>query len=94
MSQKDDFQTIDPNALANVSGGTTTIDGGGTTNDQMMTALSGILDSVQQLGQNNQSQIGMPEMMMMMMMMNRNNQSSAAPAAPPWAYPMGYSYYY
>jgi len=94
MSQKDDFQTIDPTALANVSGGTTTIDGGGTTDDQMMTALSGILDSVQQLGQNNQSQIGMPEMMMMMMMMNRNNQSSAAPAAPPWAYPMGYSYYY
>ena len=93
MSQKDDFQTIDPNALTNVSGGTTTTSGG-SSDDQLMTALSGILDSVQQLGQNNQNQIGMPEMMMMMMMMSRNNQSSAAAAAPPWAYPLGYSYYY
>ena len=93
MSQpKDEFQTIDPTALHNVSGGTTTTTGSSDTD--VMTALSGILDSVQQLGQNNNSQMSMPMMMMMMMAMERNNSNAAAAAGPPMMYPWGYSYYY
>jgi len=92
MSQKDDFQTIDPTALQNVAGGAGTTTG--TTDDALMTALSGILDSVQQLGQNN-NQMGMPEMMMMMMAMNnRSSNNAAAAASPPFMYPWGYAYYY
>jgi hypothetical protein len=86
MSQKDDFQTIDPQALATVAGGTTATD------DQVTQALTGILNSLQQLGQNNQqNQFGMPEMLMLMTIM-RNNQQQAAPAAPPWGW--GFPYYY
>lgn len=93
MSQKDDFETIDPTALQNVGGGAATT---GTGDDALMTALSGILDSVQQLGQNNQNQMSTPQMMMMMMMMNNNRESQAAAAgpSPAFQYPWGYAYYY
>jgi len=53
---------FDPTALQNVSGG---YHHHGQHRHDVMTALSGILDSVQQLGQNNNSQTSMPMMMMM-----------------------------
>jgi hypothetical protein len=84
------LQTIDPAALAQVSGGTVT----GTTDDQVMTALTGILSSIQQLGQQNHSALGMnpTEMMMFMMVMEQRNAQSVAAVAGgyPWGQPIVY----
>lgn len=84
------MQTIDPAALAQVSGGTTVT---GTTDDRVMTALTGILSSIQQLGQQH-SAFGMnpTEMMMFMMVMEQRNEQNVAAAAGgyPWGQPIGY----
>jgi hypothetical protein len=83
MSKPQELQTIDTAALAQVSGGagqaspTTT----GTT-DPLLTALTGILDSLQALTQQNQGGgINQQEMLMFMILMQQRNQQQAAAAA-------------
>jgi hypothetical protein len=82
MSKPDQLQTIDPAALAQVSGGTVST----TANDQVMTALSGILDSLQSLAsqQSNGGGINQQEMLMLMMMMQQRNQQAAVATAATW----------
>ena len=71
-----ELQTIDPTALATVSGGAS-----GGTDPAVMQALTGVLDSLKSLGQNQQqSGFGSMEMMMMMMMMGGRNSAPAAAA--------------
>jgi len=91
-SNKDQLQTIDPAALAQVSGGTTTTTSAG--NDQVLTALTGILNSLQSLAgqQSNHSGFNPQEMMMLMMVMEQRNQQQqaavAATSAWPWSQPI------
>ena len=89
QSNKDQLQTIDPAALAQVSGGTTTTPPAG--GDQVLTALTGILNSLQSLAgqKSNNSGFNPPEMMMLMMVMEQRNQQQQAAAAAtstwPWS---------
>lgn len=84
LSNKDQLQTIDPAALAQVSGGAATTTSTGS--DQVLTALTGILDSIHSLAnQNNRGGFNQQEMLMLMMIMQQRNQQRAAVAAPsPW----------
>ena len=80
-SNRDQLQTVDLAALSQVSGGV--VAPTPTSNDQILTALTGILDSIKTLaGQPNAGGFNQQEMLMMMMLMNRNNQQAAAPN--PW----------
>jgi hypothetical protein len=82
MSNKDQLQTIDPTALAQVSGGTAAP--ATTSNDDVLTALTGILNSLQSISQqNNNGGFNSTEMFMMMMIMNQRNNAAAAA---PWAW--------
>jgi len=81
----DPFQSIDPTALAQVSGGA----GASTDNEAVMTALDSILDSIKSIT-SNQSQgggFGATEMMMFMMMLQGRNGSSQYVHAVPTAQP-------
>jgi hypothetical protein len=69
-----ELQTIDPAALATVSGGA-----GSGTDPAVTQALTGILDSLSALAKNKQSS-GMDPTMMMMMMMMMGGGGGAAPA--------------
>jgi hypothetical protein len=63
------LQSIDPTALATVSGGAARASSGGD-NSEVMTALTGVLESLNSLaGQQKQSGFGPNEMMMFMMML-------------------------
>ena len=89
MSKSDQLQTIDPAALAQVSGGTTASPPT-SSNDQVLTALTGILNSLQSLATQKPSSGGFSqqEMMLMMMVMAQRNQQQAAVAATsswPWS---------
>jgi hypothetical protein len=82
---KQELQTIDPAALAQVSGGTTATSTS-SSNDQVLTALTGILNSIQSLAtQNTGGGFNQTEMIMMMMIMQQRNQQVAVAAADPWA---------
>jgi hypothetical protein len=76
----DPFQSIDPTALGTVSGGAGA-------NAEVMTALTGILDSVKSLASSQQSSGFDPTTMMMMMMMmgQRNAGPVVAQPANPYA---------
>lgn len=81
MSNKDQLQTIDPTALAQVSGGTAAP---ATSSDDVLTALTGILNSLQSISQQgNNGGFNSTEMFMMMMIMNQRNNAAAAA---PWAW--------
>ena len=77
------LETIDPAALAQVSGGASreTSSSGGS--DAVMTALTGILDSLSSLSKNQSSGFGTNEMMMFMMLMQQRNQPQVVAAAQP-----------
>ena len=81
MSKPDELQTIDTAALAQVSGGVAQVPP--TTADPVLTALTGILDSLKSLSQQGSSGPGLnqEEMLMFMMVMQRNQQAAAAAAA-------------
>jgi hypothetical protein len=88
MSKPDQLQTIDPAALAQVSGGaapTTT----STSSDDVLTALTGILHSIHSLAnQGSGGGFNQQEMLMLMMMMQQRNQQQVAVAttsAWPWS---------
>lgn len=79
MSNKtpDPFQTIDPTALAQVSGGSASSD------DAVLNALNGVLDSIKSLSnQQSQGGFGPTEMMLFMMMLQGRNQPPYVQAAP------------
>ena len=86
MSKKhhqDPFATIDLNQLDKVAGGASRVSTRtGGSNDQLMTMLTQVTDSIKDLAKN-QSSGGMDPMMMMMMMMmmGGGGGGGAAPAA-------------
>lgn len=82
MSKKTELQTIDPAALDTVSGGASRASSGGEDNSAVTAALTGILDSLSSLKNNQQSGFGMNEMMLFMMMMNRGSQQQVVAAQP------------
>ena len=86
---KQELQTIDPAALAQVSGGTT-VSTATASNDQILTALNGILTSIQGLTQPSTGGFNQQEMLMLMMIMQQRNQQQVI-AASPWG---GWGYYY
>ena len=84
-----ELQTIDPAALAQVSGGTTVATATtGSGSDQVLTALTGILSSIQSLAQQqNGGGFNQQEMLMLMMIMQQRNQQQVAVAsANPWGW--------
>jgi hypothetical protein len=79
-----ELQTIDPAALAQVSGGTT-VSTSTASSDQILTALNGILSSIQGLAQqNNGGGFNQQEMMMLMMIMQQRNQQQVITTGNPW----------
>ena len=86
MSTPDQLQTIDLAALAQVSGGIAAP--ASTTNDQILTALTGILDSIHTLAGNQNNSGGgfsTQDMFLLMMVMQRNQQQQPVAVTPPWA---------
>lgn len=83
-----DLPTIAPAALAQVSGGGTRAAAPTTStgNDQVLTTLTGILDSIKTLSANQGGGgLNQTEMLMFMMIMQQHNQQAAyAAAASPW----------
>jgi hypothetical protein len=80
--QKDPFATIDTTQLSKVAGGASRVSsrtGGG--NDQLMTMLNQVTDSIKSLASNQSSGMDPMMMMMMMMMMGGGGGGGAAPAA-------------
>ena len=78
---QDPFATIDPTQLQHVAGGASRVSsrsGGG--NDQLMTMLTQVTDSIKSLASNQGSGMD-PMMMMMMMMMGGGGGGGAAPVA-------------
>ena len=76
------LETIDPTALTQVSGGASRETSSGSS-DAVTAALSGILDSLSSLSKSNQnSGLGMNEMMMFMMMMQQRNAPQVVAASP------------
>jgi hypothetical protein len=88
-NQKDPFASIDAEDLDKVNGGAARVassGGGSGTNDQLMTMLTSIGDSIKDLAKNNNSGGGMDMttmMMMMMMMGGMGGGGGGAVAAPP-----------
>jgi hypothetical protein len=81
-----ELQTIDPAALAQVSGGTTVTPTTTSSSDQVLTALNGILGSIQSLTQQNSGGgFNQQEMFMLMMIMQERSQQQFAVAANPWS---------
>jgi hypothetical protein len=90
-----ELPTIDPAALAQVSGGTTVTPTTSTSSsDQILTTLNGILTSIQNLsqGQNNGG-FNQTELFMLMMIMDQRNQQGAS-AASPWGWGQPPVYFY
>jgi O-acetylhomoserine/O-acetylserine sulfhydrylase-like pyridoxal-dependent enzyme len=76
--QPEPLQTIDPTALAQVSGGAGA-PAASSGNEAVMTALTGILDSIKSLaGSQSQGGFGPTEMMLMMMMMQQGHGRGGA----------------
>jgi hypothetical protein len=85
MSKREELQTIDPAALAQVSGGTrgaaTETATATTGNEQILTALTGVLDSLKSLATQRSGGFNQQEMLLLMMVMQQRNQQAAAAAA-------------
>lgn len=93
-----ELPTIDPAALARVSGGTTVATAtatSSTSNDQILTALSGILSSIQNLSHPQQGGLNQTEMLMLLMVMQQRNQqlAVASAATSPWGWTQPPYYY-
>lgn len=79
------LQTIDPTALAQVSGGTSVSTPSASSSDQILTALNSILTSIQGLAQpNTGGGFNQQEMMMLMMIMQQRNQQQVISTGNPW----------
>lgn len=83
---KEELQTIDPAALARVSGGAAPTSTATASSDQILTALTGILDSIQSLtSQRSHGGLNQQELLLFMMVMQQRNQQAAAAAASAWS---------
>ena len=85
---RDPFQSIDPSALSDVSGGASRVTArANSSNDQLTAMMTQITDSIKALASNNNQQDPMQMMMMMMMMggMGGGGGAGAAPVAAPQA---------
>jgi hypothetical protein len=83
---KDPFATIDPTQLDKVAGGASRVSARtGGNNDQLMTMLNQVTDSIKDLAKGQSGGMDPMMMMMMMMMMGGGGGGGAAPvaAAPP-----------
>ena len=76
-----DLQTIDPAALQQVAGGTSKSSSSGD-DAAVMTALTGILDSLKSLAQPQNNGFSAQEAMMFMMMMQQRGGAQVVAAAP------------
>ena len=76
------LETIDPTALATVSGGAKREASGDDGGDAVMSALTGILDSIHSLASNNRNG-GMSAEQMMLFMMMMNNRGGQVVATSP-----------
>ena len=86
-NQNDPFATIDSTQLEKVGGGASRVSARtGGSNDQLMTMLTQVTDSIKDLAKN-QSSGGMDPMMMMMMMMMMGGGGGGGGAAPVAAAP-------
>jgi hypothetical protein len=84
----DPFQSIDPGALAGVSGGASRVTArSSSSNDQLTAMMTQITDSIKALATNNNQSDPMQMMMMMMMMSGGMGGGGGAAAAPPAAAP-------
>jgi hypothetical protein len=82
MPKREELQTIDPAALAQVSGGATSAPSTtSASSEQLMTALTGILDSLQTLATPRNNGFNQQEMILLMMVMQQRQQQQAAAAA-------------
>ena len=87
------LQTIDPADLAQVSGGTTVATNtSSTSNDQILTSLNGILNSIQSMAKPNNGGLNQTEMLMLLMIMQQRNQQVSV--ASPWGWGQPQVYYY
>jgi hypothetical protein len=85
---EDQPATIDPAALAQVTGGTSDSTG-------LVSALNGLLDSVKQIQTTSQANgINPQEMMLFMMLMQRQQQSSVTVASGGQWYSQGGNWYF
>jgi hypothetical protein len=83
MSKNQDLQTIDPTALAQVSGGARTATStSSSTDDQLLTALTGIADSLKNMNTSSGGFDNNTMMLFMMMMMNNRGPTVVAQPAP------------
>ena len=86
--QVESLATIDPTALEHVSGGasrgTATQDNSGTSQTDIYNALSGILDSINDLAGQRSSGFSTTEMLMLMYVLNSRNHAPTVVTAPPW----------
>lgn len=87
-----ELQSIDPTALANVSGGAARASAG-SDNSEIMAALTGVLDSLNSLAKQPQAGFGPTEMMMFMMMLGGGGQSAPAVVQSPPGTIGGYAGY-
>jgi hypothetical protein len=86
-NNQDSFVSIDEEKLETVSGGAARVASGGgssSANDQLLTMLTSIGESIKDLGRNNNGGDQMMQMMMMMMMMGGMGGGGVV-AAPPAA---------
>lgn len=93
-SHPEALQTIDPTALANVSGGASrtpaaSSSSGGGGDDAVLSALTGILDSLHSLANQPRQGFGAQEMMLFMMMLQQRNSAVQVVQQP--ALPMIYT---
>jgi len=79
--RNDELQTIDPTALSQVAGGAKASSGGGD-DAAVMTALTGILDSLKSIATPQNNGFGAQEAMIFMMMMQQRNAGQVVAAAP------------
>lgn len=87
MPTKDELPSIDLAALSGVTGGSgTTTRTTGSGDDQVLSALTGILDSIHSIaGQRSSGGFNQQEMFLLMMLMQQRNQQQVAIASPtPW----------
>ena len=91
---KQELPTIDPAALAQVSGGTT-ISTATTSNDQILTALNGILTTLQSIQQPGGGFGGgglNQQELLTFLLLSQRNQGGYAPTPWGWGQPTGFFY--
>jgi hypothetical protein len=85
------LETIDPTALTNVSGGASRNASSDDGSAAIMTALTGILDSIKSIATNQNQGMSSTDMFLMMMMM-QNRSGVTAPAVAAQAAPTNWTW--